>query len=60
MDFLDVINGSFVVSGEKEDLIHIQLFNENKILYDNQEENSGYKPNDEFTFDVDYSGKLNK
>ena len=57
VDFLDVLNGSYMVSGEREDLIHIQLFNENKVLYDNKEENYGYKPNDDFSFDVDNTGK---
>ena len=58
--FLDVLNFSYMVSGEREDLIHIQLFNENKILYDNQEENYGYKPNDDYNLEIDNTGEIKK
>jgi hypothetical protein len=60
VQFLDILNFSYMVSGEREDLIHIQLVNENKILYDNQEENYGYKPNDDYYLEVDNTGNNKK
>ena len=55
----DTLKFSYMVSGEKEDLINVQLMeNEYKILYLNKDPDFGFRDNDDFSYDVLYRSKL--
>lgn len=54
----DTLKFSYMVSGEKEDAIDVQLKeNENKLLYRNKDLDLGFKDNDDFSYDVLYGSK---
>ncbi len=48
----DTLKFSFMVSGEKEDSIDIQLKRNDKVVYSNQDSNNRFKDNDDFSIDV--------
>ena len=56
----DRLRFSYMVSGEKEDSIDVQLVeNEYKSLYSNKDPDFGFKDNDDFSYDVLYSSNFN-
>ena len=58
VDAIDTLKISYMVSGEKEDSINIQLKDSDDIIYyNNQEKNSIYKDSGEFSLNVNNKSK---
>lgn len=56
----DTLKFSYMVSGEKEDSIDVQLKeNEYKMLYSNKDPEFGFKDNDSFSFDILFRSNFN-
>jgi hypothetical protein len=56
----DTLKFSYMVSGEKEDSIDVQLMeNEYKLLYSNKDPDFGFRDNDDFSYNVLFSSNFN-
>jgi hypothetical protein len=53
----DILKGSFVISGEKEDSVQVTLIGPNSFLYYENKFGNYLKPNGEFTITIETGGK---
>lgn len=57
----DTLKLSYMVSGEKEDSIDVQLLeNEYKLIYSNKDPDFGFRDTEDFSYDVIFRSKIFK